>query len=155
MAPNGSTSRDLGATPAMIRSALRERGQRWTPQRRVLVDVLTSVSGHVTGAEIIQRCRAVEPGTTPSTVYRALDVLEELGLVRHSHGADGREEYHVRPDGEHAHLHCTDCGRSWDIPAAEARRLVRGLEEARDFEIEVSHISIAGRCADCRAGRST
>src|SRR3972149_3535742 len=45
--------------------------------------------GHVTGAELVERCRAVDPATTPSTVYRTLDVLEELGIVRHAHGADG------------------------------------------------------------------
>ena len=70
---------------------IRARGLRWTPQRRVLVDVLSKSDGHVTGAELIDRCRDVDPSTTPSTVYRTLDVLEELGIVQHAHGADGRE----------------------------------------------------------------
>ena len=77
---------------------LRARGLRWTPQRRILVEVLSQTDGHVTGAELVDRCRAVDPGTIPSTVYRTLDVLEELGVVSHSHGADGREEFHVLPD---------------------------------------------------------
>ena len=44
--------------------------------------------------------------TIPSTVYRTLDVLEELGLLSHSHAADGREEFHVLPAAVHGHLHC-------------------------------------------------
>ena len=77
---------------------LRARGLRWTPQRRILVEVLSKTDGHVTGAELVERCRAIDLGTIPSTVYRTLDVLEELGIIRHSHGADGREEFHVQPD---------------------------------------------------------
>jgi Fe2+ or Zn2+ uptake regulation protein len=52
----------------------------------------------VTGSEIVDRCRERDPETTPSTVYRTLDVLEELGYVHHSHGVDGREEFHVLPE---------------------------------------------------------
>ena len=72
----------------------------------ILVEVLSEVDGHVTGAELVERCRMRDPDTIPSTVYRTLDVLEELGVIRHSHGADGREEFHVLPAAEHAHLYC-------------------------------------------------
>src|SRR6478672_12482128 len=74
----------------------RERGMRWTPQRRTIVEVLASASGHLTGPELIERCRTADPTTIPSTVYRTLDVLEELGLVRHGHSEDGREEFTSR-----------------------------------------------------------
>ena len=119
------------ADPAwgLVRDRLHERGLRWTPQRRTLVEVLSRADGHVTGSELVERCRAIDPETTPSTVYRTLDVLEELGLVRHGHGADGREEFHVMPDAEHGHLHCSNCGGTWEIEAGEAddaRRLARG-----------------------------
>ena len=58
-----------------IREALHERGLRWTPQRRALLEVLAETDGHVTGAELVERCRAIDPATIPSTVYRTLDVL--------------------------------------------------------------------------------
>ena len=70
---------------------LRASGLRWTPQRRTLLEVLAQTTGHVTGAELVERCRALDPATIPSTVYRTLDVLEDLGIVSHAHGADGRE----------------------------------------------------------------
>ena len=73
-----------------VRELLRARGLRWTPQRRSLIDVLARSEGHLSGAEILRRCREADPLTTPSTVYRTLDVLELLGLVRHGHGA-GRD----------------------------------------------------------------
>ena len=84
------------------------------------IEVLSQTDGHVTGAELVERCRAIDPGTIPSTVYRTLDVLEELGLLSHSHAADGREEFHVLPAAVHGHLHCIDCGTTWEIEADEA-----------------------------------
>ena len=105
----------------------------------------------MTGAELVERCRAVDPTTTPSTVYRTLDVLEELGLLSHSHAADGREEFHVRPVAAHGHLHCIGCGTTWDIGLDEATSLVEALARQRDFALDLGHLSIAGRCSGCRA----
>ena len=132
-----------------VRDRLRARGLRWTPQRRTLIEVLSKTDGHVTGSELVERCRAIDPGTIPSTVYRTLDVLEELGLLSHSHGADGREEFHVLPAAVHGHLHCIDCGTTWEIEADEAAALVSTLAVRREFAVDVSHLSIAGRCRAC------
>jgi Fur family ferric uptake transcriptional regulator len=134
----------------VVRDRLRARGLRWTPQRRVLIDVLAGSTGHVTGSELIERCRAIDPATIPSTVYRTLDVLEELGLVRHGHGPDGREEFHVLPDAEHGHLHCESCGRTWEIGEKEASGIVGAIERRRGFAVDLSHVTIVGRCADCQ-----
>ena len=133
-----------------VRDLLRARGLRWTPQRRSLIDVLARTDGHLSGAEILRRCREADPLTTPSTVYRTLDVLELLGLVRHGHGQDGTEEYHVLPAGEHGHLYCSSCGRGWDLEPSEAKQLVGALARERGFEVDLSHVTVVGRCEDCR-----
>jgi Fur family ferric uptake transcriptional regulator len=155
MQPAGSTDRGLRPRPrseapwADVRDRLHARGLRWTPQRRTLIEVLSGANGHVTGAELVERCRAIDPATTPSTVYRTLDVLEELGIVRHAHGADGREEFHVLPETDHGHLHCLACRESWEIGAGEAAALVTTLEVERGFVVELSHLSISGLCRRC------
>ena len=133
-----------------VRDRLHDRGLRWTPQRRALVAVLAETEGHVTGAELVERCRQRDPATIPSTVYRTLDVLEELGIVRHGHGPDGREEYHVLPGEEHGHLHCEVCGGCWEIGADEARAITSSLEAERGFAVNLSHVTIVGRCRACR-----
>lgn len=134
-----------------VQARLRARGLRWTPQRRTLIEVLSRTDGHVTGAELVERCRVLDPATTPSTVYRTLDVLEGLGLVSHSHGVDGREEFHVLPAAIHGHLHCITCGQAWEIPLAEAGALVDSIRRSRGFAVDVTHLSIAGTCAGCQA----
>ena len=93
----------------------------------------------------------MDPGTIPSTVYRTLDVLEELGLLSHSHASDGREEFHVLPAAIHGHVHCIECHTTWEIEAEEASPLVSALERRRGFAVDVTHLSISGRCAGCSA----
>lgn len=139
--PDWSTVRDL----------LHDRGLRWTPQRRTLIDVLARTDGHVTGAELVERCRELDPTTIPSTVYRTLDVLEDVGFISHSHAADGREQFHVQPVIEHGHLECRRCHGTWEIPVDEAADLVAALESGRGFAVDVSHLSILGLCAACRS----
>jgi Fur family ferric uptake transcriptional regulator len=129
----------------------RRRGLRWTPQRRTVIEVLAATDGHITGAALVERCRARDPQTIPSTVYRTLDVLEDLGLVRHGHGADGREEYHAGPGDEHGHLYCADCGGRWEIRADQADTIVDAFRGADGFEVDLSHVTVVGRCADCAA----
>lgn len=133
-----------------VRGRLRARGLRWTPQRRVLLEVLAGIDGHVTGAELVERSRAADPATTPSTVYRTLDVLEDLGLVRHSHGLAGRQEFHVDPAEDHGHLVCSGCGNTWELDAAEVGAIVGRLRADRGFEVAVDHLSIEGVCEACR-----
>jgi Fur family ferric uptake transcriptional regulator len=142
-------------TWAQVRERLHTEGLRWTPQRRTLVEVLSHTNGHVTGSEVVERCRELDPTTTPSTVYRTLDVLEDLGYVSHHHGIDGREEYHVLPTAEHGHLHCRSCGGSWEIQPAEADAIARLLDAGRSFAIDRSHITISGRCAACAGAATT
>jgi Fur family ferric uptake transcriptional regulator len=150
--PSRSPDRGTDATPwANVQRQLRARGMRWTPQRRTLLEVLATTEGHVTGAELVERCRERDPATIPSTVYRTLDVLEELGLVRHHHGADGREEFHVSPRVEHGHVHCLACGASWELAAEEASPLVEAIAAARGFTVDLSHVTVSGTCAACRA----
>jgi Fur family ferric uptake transcriptional regulator len=134
---------------ASVGGHLRQRGLRWTPQRRQVSEVLATSEGHVTGAEIVERCRRLDPATVPSTVYRTLDVLEDLGFVRHGHGANGQEEYHVQPTTDHGHLHCASCGRQWELSDDEASAFVASIERGHGFQIDLSHLTLVGRCPDC------
>ena len=78
-------------------------------------------------------------------------MLEEIGFVSHSHASDGREQFHVLPVIEHGHLECRRCRGSWELPVAEVAELVATLERSRGFSVDLSHLSILGLCATCRA----
>jgi Fur family ferric uptake transcriptional regulator len=146
--------RILEALPApwdTVGDRLRERGLRSTPQRRTVIEVLAATDGHVTGAELVELCRARDASTIPSTVYRTLDVLEELGLVRHGHDPNGREEFHVLPVADHGHLHCRECGATWEIGEEAAAGIASAFRAADGFEIDIGHVTVVGRCRECAA----
>jgi len=145
----GSPDGRVAGTWAGVPTRLRARGLRWTPQRRLLVEVLARTDGHITGAELVELCRQSDPQTIPSTVYRTLDVLEQLGIVRHSHGADGREEFHILPTTEHGHISCRECGATWDIEADEASGFIKALQRGRGFSADISHLAVVGLCREC------
>lgn len=154
MVPRMTVNRPLAAPWDSVGDRLRERGLRWTPQRRTVIEVLARADGHITGAELLERCRQRHPSTVPSTVYRTLDVLEELGLVRHGHDANGREEFHVLPTQEHGHLHCMTCGATSEIGAGQARAIARAIRDVDGFEVDLGHVTLVGRCRECAsAGR--
>jgi Fur family transcriptional regulator, ferric uptake regulator len=140
----------VAARWAAVPGQLRARGLRWTNQRRVVLQVLAGVDGHVTGADLVDGCRAIDPATTPSTVYRTLDVLEELGVVSHSHGPRGRAEFHVNRGADHGHLLCSSCGRTWELGPDEVGPVIEDLRRTRGFSVDVDHLTLEGRCAACR-----
>ena len=100
----------------------------------------------------MERCRALDPATIPSTVYRTLDVLEELGLVRHATARTAARSTTCYLRTVHGHFHCEGCGGRWEIDAAEAASLVDGASGApRGFQVDLSHLTVSGLCRECAA----
>jgi Fur family ferric uptake transcriptional regulator len=114
--------------------------------------VLAAVEGHVTAVELVERTRAIDPSTTPSTVYRTLDVLEALGIVSHSHGREGRQEFHVGAAVDHAHLVCSSCGAQIELGRHEVQPIADDVLLRHGFDVDLEHLTIEGRCRTCLAG---
>lgn len=136
----------------LVAAQLRQGNHRLTPQRRAVVRALAEFDGHVTSQKLIERCLARDPAFVPSTVYRTLDLLEELGLVTHIHDADGHEAYHPAPEAPHAHLICRACGSTREVAADELGDFVGHMVRHHAFEVDVSHLAIFGHCRDCGQG---
>ncbi len=128
---------------------LREHRHRLTPQRRTVVAALSEFDGHVTTSKLIERCLARDPDFVPSTVYRTLDLLEELGLVTHIHDAEGHEEYHPVPAAPHAHLICRGCGETREVSGEELGDFLRHMLDEHGFAVDVGHLAVFGRCQGC------
>ena len=131
-------------------SELRSRGYRLTPQRQMVLDAVRDL-GHSTPDEIATAVRATSPSVNLSTVYRTLDLLEQVGLVTHTHLGHGAPTYHAADGDDHVHLVCQQCGHIEAVPAVLVEPLVGSLREAQGFEVNVAHVAMHGRCADCAA----
>lgn len=128
---------------------LRARGYRLTPQRQLVLDAVDGL-GHSTPEEIGVRVRLTAPGVNITTVYRTLELLEQLGLVRHTHLGHGAPTYHASDDN-HLHTYCHHCGAVSSVPADIFAPVVRRLAAENGFVVDVGHVAISGRCADCSA----
>ena len=129
-------------------SELRARGYRLTPQRQLVLEAVGR-RGHATPEEIATTVRETASGVNISTVYRTLELLEELGLVTHAHLGHGAPTYHAATDDDHLHLVCRECGSVTETDVSTADALVHRLAEQHGFETDVAHFAIYGRCKGC------
>ena len=140
-------------TTDTVLEQLRDRGLRMTPQRRAIVAEIMATEGHISPSEIARRVRDRVPGVNPSTIYRTLDLLEEVGVLSHSHLESGAE-YHRRADGDHVHLVCAGCRVHESLSISETESLRGLIAEHHGFRPDFTHFAISGLCAGC-AGAGT
>ncbi len=131
-----------------LRQRLRGSGYRLTPQRELILSAVETLR-HATPDEVYAEVRAGAPAVSISTVYRTLEVLEELGLVRHTHLSDRAPTYHAVSGSEHFHLVCRNCGRVTSVGPEVIDATLTRLREELGFEPDVGHLTIFGRCAHC------
>ncbi|MEE1931415.1 transcriptional repressor [Streptomyces sp. TRM 70351] len=129
---------------------LRKRGYRLTPQRQLVLEAV-DVLGHATPDDILAEVRRTAHGVNISTVYRTLELLEELGLVSHAHLGHGAPTYHLADRHHHMHLVCRDCTAVIEADVSEAAEFTEKLRATFGFDTDMKHFAIFGRCADCGA----
>lgn len=127
---------------------LRAAGLRSTSQRRAVLTALDEL-GHATVDELAARVQAELPDLSLSTVYRTVEVLDEVGLVTHAHLRHGMPTYHRVDDDPHVHLVCRRCDRVTSVPADMASGLVAAVREQAGFEVDVTHLALHGVCVEC------
>lgn len=127
---------------------LRAHGYRITPQRQLVLEAV-EVLRHGTPEEILAEVQRTATGVNLSTIYRTLEVLEEVGLVTHAHIGHGAPTYHAVDEHVHIHLVCDRCSKVQSIDADIAEGFAARLREERGFETDIAHVSIHGICSDC------
>ena len=127
---------------------LREQGFRITPQRQLVLEAVNDL-GHATPEELLAKVQETAAAVNLSTIYRTLEVLEQVGLVTHAHIGHGAPTYHTVEDDAHIHLVCDTCGHVDSVPAADANVFVDMLRDRVGFETDVAHVSVHGQCSTC------
>lgn len=136
---------------------LRDRGLRLTPQREMILSVMHDVEGLATAEGIYAQVRALTSAVDISTIYRTLDLLQELDIVAYVDPGDGQRRYELLGvHGPHVHLVCTSCGKVSGIDLREAGPLAERLWVDHAFVADLDHLSIPGLCRVCAedAGKS-
>jgi Fur family transcriptional regulator, ferric uptake regulator len=139
----------MSITEEQALRALRERGYRMTPQRRAIVSEIMRIPGHISPQGVAGRLKERLPGVNDSTVYRTLELLEELGILSHSHLGAG-PEYHHADRHDHVHLVCSRCGVEQQIPAGDTEPMRKRIAQQSGFLPDFTHFAISGLCENCR-----
>jgi Fur family ferric uptake transcriptional regulator len=127
---------------------LRTAGFRITPQRQLVLEAVTSLR-HATPEEILGEVQSTASGVNLSTVYRTLEVLEQVGLVTHAHIGHGAPTYHVVDDTPHIHLVCSRCRKVESIDGDDFAKYANKLENDNGFVVNISHVALHGLCKKC------
>jgi Fur family ferric uptake transcriptional regulator len=129
---------------------LRARGFRFTRQREAVLATLSKAERGLDPAEILERGRAQCPELGLATVYRTLDLLIELGIVRHIHGGKGCAAV-AGTEREHGHyVVCTRCGRVTEFSTCDIQAVEAAAARETGFKISAHFLELAGMCARCQ-----
>lgn len=130
-------------------AALRARGLRVSAARRLALEALYAAPGPITAEQIADGLAGRLPRSDLASVYRNLETLEEVGLIRHFHLGHGPGLYAPTGTGEREYLVCDSCGAITAVDAEEMEPVRALIEERFGYEARFSHFPILGLCAQC------
>lgn len=127
-------------------------GLRRTEPRRQLVEMILQQPGQFRAQDLVDRAQPL--GIGRATVFRLLDQLVQMDLLRRIHGPDGCHSFTVcAPEYHHHHLVCRSCDRVMPIETGSIEAQIRSLARQSGFQVEDHHLEVFGRCSDCQAAR--
>jgi Fe2+ or Zn2+ uptake regulation protein len=138
------------ATDTELAGRIRERGLRVTPQRLLIHRALRELDRHVTADDLLEAVAEKLPNASPPTVYAALELFEELGLVRRVPVTGGPALFDPRVD-PHQHLHCRVCGAVADLDTSVDTAGALTAARRRGFRPDGAELVVRGLCGDCAA----
>ncbi len=130
-------------------AVLRRQGYRLSTARRIVLDALFAAEAPVSAEDIALGLGGRLTRSDLASVYRNLEWLESLGVVRHVHLGHGPGLYTLAREGSREYLVCERCGRVESLEPSELDGVRAQIREAFGFEARFSHFAIPGLCAGC------
>ncbi|KPU28052.1 Fur family transcriptional regulator [Caloranaerobacter sp. TR13] len=137
-----------------LREQLKEKGYKLTTQRRIILDVILENQGkHLSPEEIYEKVRGKFPEIGLATVYRTLQLFEELNIIYKLNFNDGCSRYELNTnsgDHQHHHLICLSCGKVIEVQLDLLETLEEEIEKSGEFKIVDHNLKFFGYCKDCK-----
>lgn len=132
-----------------LAGSLVKNGYRLTSARQAIVDALVASDGHITADDLAARVRESAPQIGRMTVYRTLDLLCDLGLIRPVYQGTGAAHYVLLDGGSHHHLICNQCYRVIDFDRCGASDLAQTIGRQHNFQVQSHLLEVYGLCEAC------
>ena len=137
-------------TKDSILDQLSQAGYRITQPRRAVIGALLEDEGHHSPAEVHERAKTHCPTVGLVTVYRTLELLADLGLVRRIHTDDGCHGYANASHGHHHHLVCRQCGAAVEFEGCDLSALFEQIGRATGYCVDEHLLELVGLCPSCQ-----
>ena len=133
-----------------LQTQLSRQGYKLTRQRKAVVDVMTLANTRLTAAEVFAKAQRACPDLGLTTVYRTLEILEEMGTIRRVHLEDGCEAF--APTAiEHGHyLICANCQTTIEFEGCDLGQMLNRVAAQTGFKIEQHWLELVGQCPKCQ-----
>ena len=138
-----------------ILQTLDQSGHRLTEPRRIVASALDGRSGHFTAADLVADARSRQPGIGRATVFRALELFMELGVVERIDLPTGDHAYVVCEPAHHHHVVCSRCGRSTEIDDRGIRAITKKIAKRTGYRIDRHRLELFGLCKSCQKATGT
>jgi len=133
---------------------LRNSGYKLTPQRQLIIDVLLENNqSHLSAEDIYQLTVEVSPELSLATIYRTLELLTELKVVKQVNFGDGLMRYELGDDSDlhhHHHLVCVVCQKIEEFNEDWLGEIEDRIEQEHGFQILDHRLIFQGICSNCR-----
>lgn len=136
--------------PTSIVTALDLAGYRLTEPRRSVAALIADQDGHFTAAELVRAARARRLGVGRATIFRTLEVLEDLGAVERLDLPSGEHAYVGCEPAHHHHVVCSRCGRTDEIDDAGLRTIVEDVARRTGYRVDDHRLELFGLCPACQ-----
>ncbi len=129
---------------------LHQQGYRVTRPRQLVMEIILSSQTALTPQEIYEISLEAEQSLGIASVYRTIEMLEELALIQQVHKPGGCHAIWPALEGHNHYLVCEDCGRIEVIPGNEAiGDYINTVETHTGYQIEGHWLQLFGSCQKC------
>lgn len=142
-------------TMELLKEKLKATGFKITPQRRAIIEVLIeNQDEHLSSEEIYDKVRVNCPEIGLATVYRTMQLLDDINGVSKLNLDDGCIRYEINIAGDdshhHHHLICKECGAIIEVMEDLLDDIESKVENTYNFRIKDHDLKFYGVCKDCQ-----
>src|SRR5215210_6434404 len=133
-----------------IREKFRRSGYTLTSQRRAVLDALNEARGHPSAEDVYLIVKKKNPRVALGTVYQALSVLEEIGVIGSKHWSESPTRYDLNVE-PHLDIRCTSCGEVSEVPGVDLDGVEARISENTPYRVTRATMVVEGVCPVCTA----
>ncbi|VBB05947.1 ferric-uptake regulator [Lucifera butyrica] len=136
-----------------VTAMLRDKGFKVTPQRLAIYHMLASTKSHPSAEMVFNELQPVYPTMSLATVYKTMEILEEIGLVQVLNAGEDSFRYDANTSC-HPHIRCLCCGKVEDLEGINSEAFVKNVEKSTPYRITGQQFYFYGTCPKCQANVS-